>query len=258
MLGAMSRQRHTPLWPASIVAGRIVRRLPPGEQQFRYRDRFGYTHVAWLGDQMELAGFLGSWPALPPSITNRIARGEWVIDAGANVGLITAQLCSLVGSSGRVIAFEPIPRNLERLAVLREENNLTWLDVRPQALSDRPATIAFSIPPRGGSGWATASKGHPEYESLNFPAVALDSLELTHRVSFLKLDVEGWEANVLAGGRAFLKEHRPLIHCEFNEYLLTRAGSSSAALVAAFAEVGYRPEGLVPAGDLFELVLTPG
>ena len=158
MLGAISRQRQTVLQPMSKVAGRIVRLLPARSRELRYRDRFGYEHVASLGDAMELAGFLGSWPELPAAVCRRIAPGDWVIDGGANVGLISSQLCSLVGGSGRVVAFEPLPRNLERLSLLRELNDLTQLVVRSEALSDQAGIIRVSIPPVGASGWATASE----------------------------------------------------------------------------------------------------
>src|SRR6516162_3358285 len=44
-----------------------------------------------------------------------VGEGDWVVDVGANVGHYTIRLSQLVGKSGRVFAFEPVPENFELL-----------------------------------------------------------------------------------------------------------------------------------------------
>ena len=51
-------------------------------------------------------GLLGKW----------VKEGDLVIDIGANVGHYTHRLSSLVGASGRVLAFEPVPESFELLS----------------------------------------------------------------------------------------------------------------------------------------------
>ena len=61
------------------------------------------------------------------------------------------------------------------------------------------------------------------------------------QVRFLKIDVEGFEPEVVEGAGAILREHRPRVFCEFNDILLRDRGRSSSELLALFAAVGYQP-----------------
>jgi hypothetical protein len=60
-------------------------------------------------------------------------------------------------------------------------------------------------------------------------------------ISFLKIDVEGFELEVLRGAERTLMEMRPTVLCEFNDIVLRDAGSSSGQLLEAFERVGYTP-----------------
>src|SRR5262245_49641407 len=67
-----------------------------------------------------------------------VGPGDWVADVGANVGHYTARLSRLIGESGRVLAFEPVPRTFELLAANTRHfshANVTLMNV---ALSDAP------------------------------------------------------------------------------------------------------------------------
>jgi ubiquinone/menaquinone biosynthesis C-methylase UbiE len=48
-----------------------------------------------------------------------VSAGDWVLDVGANIGQYTLRLSELVGESGRVISFEPVPETFELLAAMR-------------------------------------------------------------------------------------------------------------------------------------------
>jgi hypothetical protein len=79
----------------------------------------------------------------------------------------------------------------------------------------------------------------------------------------IKLDVEGFEREVLAGAVDTIARFRPWIHCEFNDIILRDTGSSSKDLLGVFEEMGYK---VAPAwtrrasrlhGRNVDLLLTP-
>jgi FkbM family methyltransferase len=157
-----------------------------------------------------------------------------------------------VGSQGIVWAIEPVPRNVMRLQQLRDANELKTLRVFAGALSNRTGTVLVKtgrvlvkLPMSGNSNWASITKSWDSDRGVEVQAWRLDDLVQRERVdrpiSLLKIDVEGFEPQVLEGAVNTLREMKPAVFCEFNDILLRDAGSSSGRLLAAFAELGYRP-----------------
>jgi FkbM family methyltransferase len=114
----------------------------------------------------------------------------------------------LVGASGTVVAFEPLPRNLGYLRRHLQANDIRNVRLLPAAVSDRPGTAHFSE----GRGPAMGSLA--ESGDLEVQTVALDPLVASGELpapTFLKIDVEGAEAAVLAGAAGLLRDHHPTI-----------------------------------------------
>jgi FkbM family methyltransferase len=238
----------------------LMKRAP--QRELTYRDQWGYRRKARLTDEMEACGFTGLY-TLPPSVARRIASGSWVLDVGANVGLVTAQLCRLAGPGGQVWAVEPVPGNVARLEQLKKLNGLAQLTIIAGALSDRAGHASLRLPVGGASGHASFTRSWQVAGTIEVPTWPLDELVYrsppARRLAFIKIDVEGFEPQVLAGAQRTLQEMKPLILCEFNDILLQDAGTSSAALLQQFAELGYQPIAPVPAltGIVVDLLLLP-
>jgi FkbM family methyltransferase len=152
-------------------------------------------------------------------------------------------MCRLVGSLGNVWAIEPIPRNLRRLEELAQLNNLGQLRVIDGALSNVTGTAEIRLPVDLQSGFASFTKSYDTGGTLTAKTWRLDDLVAGQagRISFLKIDVEGFEPQVLEGAAETLRSMRPAVLCEFNDVLLRDAGTSSPELLRKFAELGYRP-----------------
>lgn len=75
-----------------------------------------------------------------------IGEGDTVVDIGANVGHYTLLFSRLVGASGRVVAFEPIPTTFDLLAsnvVSAGRDNATLINA---AVTDNPSAVRFTVP----------------------------------------------------------------------------------------------------------------
>ena len=122
-----------------------------------YRDHYGNVSEADLSDYMERCGFFGAHGAeLVRFLASMLRPGDWVIDAGANVGLFTSPLAAAVGRRGSVWAIEPLSRNVERLTRLKEVNGLSQVEVFPVALGAGTSTAHLRLPAApGGSGFGS-------------------------------------------------------------------------------------------------------
>ena len=160
-------------------------------------------------------------PTLFRMAVELVRSGDIVWDIGANVGLFTFAAAGLAGPRGRVIAVEPdtwLVSLLRRSAGLAVSGRAP-VTVIPAAVSDLIGLGNLHIASRGRSanfmeqGATTQAGGTRKTNCV--VAVTLDCLFdnlPTPRV--LKIDVEGMEDRVLAGGVRLLTEARPKIWCE--------------------------------------------
>jgi FkbM family methyltransferase len=139
-----------------------------------------------------------------------VHAGETVIDVGGNHGLYTYHLSRLVGPSGRVHTFEPMPPNLSILRHTIRAHHLTNVTLHSQACGDKDETVSFCIPLDHGV--PQLGGAHQGKQGLTFDCevVKLDEA-ISESVSFLKVDVEGAELLVFCGAQRILRECRPVI-----------------------------------------------
>lgn len=214
--------------------------------QHTYKDRHGYQIEADLTDYIELAGFFGAHsPRLLRTVVGLLSLGDWTIDVGANVGLVTTEMCAAVGPEGSVWAIEPLPRNVDRLTTLKDINGLSQLAVFSGALSSSRATAMLRTPLTPGGSAYGSFVADWQSTSVEVPTCRLDDLidehPQNHELRLIKIDAEGAEPQVLAGAERTLRDRRPLVICEFNDILLRLAGTTSEGLLLAFRKLGYQP-----------------
>lgn len=155
----------------------------------------------------------------------RVLPGQVVYDIGANVGFYTLLASFLVGPQGKVIAFEPVPRNLEYIAKHLEINGADNVAIVAAAVSDTSGAATFAI-------GRHHTIGHLSDDgSLQVELVSLDECVYGRRFpvpGVLKLDIEGSEYLALSGAASLLNEHHPTVflathgvevHNECCEYL---------------------------------------
>jgi FkbM family methyltransferase len=162
-----------------------------------------------------------------------IGAGDWVLDIGANIGHYTRKFSDLVGPTGRVIAFEPVPRTFELLSANAQHfpnRNVTLMNV---AASDGCHAVGMQMPAfeSGLSNYyqARIAKGQSDLQVLT---LAVDSIPLPHAVKLVKMDVEGHELAALAGMRSLLARDRPTLIVE----------ASSPAIGEMLKPLGYDME----------------
>ena len=239
----------------------IWRELPGWERLFRlfeYRDWLwiaapvkairgkvhGYVmhlNIAEWADRKTY--FLGRWDDLATQLLMEtvINRGDTVIDVGANRGMFALTASHLVGEGGLVICFEPNPNCLRVLRNEIESNSLSNVVVNEMALGSRNERINLAVPKYNSGQGTLASNlycGDAIYEVAVEVKVGDDFLD-SQRPSFLKIDVEGFETNVVKGLINTIRRNRPIIMTEVNPSFLAACGSSFEEFVALMRGLDY-------------------
>jgi FkbM family methyltransferase len=146
-------------------------------------------------------------------ICKRLVRpGDIVLDIGANLGLVTFILAALVGPSGRVETFEPIPAMQDLLEQAVTRNGIRHVHLHKVALGSAAGELTLFVP-RGHAGSATfvSARRMANSDEITVPVRTL-SETLRDRdgpVRLIKIDVEGFEPEVLAGAKDYFARGRP-------------------------------------------------
>lgn len=185
------------------------------------------VHGCWVGtyerDKVEL-------------LSRHVRPGMVAYDIGANAGYYTLLLSRLVGPSGRVYAFEPLPENLVNLLHHVTVNGLANCELVAAAVSDGNGLAGFQVAASNSMGSITQGPAQ-----LRVPTVSLDALTAGLGLpppDFVKMDVEGAEGGVLAGATRLLGE------CDGAWFVALHGEEPARASAAILRQHGYRVHAL--------------
>ncbi len=150
-------------------------------------------------------------------IKHLAASGDYVVDIGASIGNYTKYLSQLVGVHGRVYSIEPIPFSFSALCSNVKKLKLTNVEVMNYAMSDANGVVTMAVPlyESGGENFYQSKivNGNDDSSLRRFKigSRTLDSLlsELSHKISFIKCDVEGHELRCIQGAVKIIEDSKP-------------------------------------------------
>lgn len=214
---------------------------------------FLFTHLWPYGDYIEIAGskmyidwheeFLlrktlqtyilrPRWEKLTTNLFEKVVKeGDVVLDLGANLGYFSLLAARLVGSKGKVYAFEPEPRNFRLLLKNIELNGYHNIVPAQKAISNKAGKVELFLSD-GDSGAHTIRQHHDKSnfrESVEVESVNLDEFFAgkSHPINVIKMDIEGAEPEAFLGMDRILKENQDLkIFMEFYPAIIREGGNS--------------------------------
>lgn len=184
----------------------------------------------------------GSWePELIQLVSKTVKSGFTIVDIGAHIGYYSLLFSRLVGPTGHVIAFEPVPKNFEFLCENIKLNNCTNVEVENRAVLDHSQRIRIEIPENDPLPVGVSFANPDDKGDVIVEAVSLDDVVLgrTRRVDFLKVDAEGAEDKVLDGARALIKRDHPIIMMEVHHF---DGRLENSTVPAKLVSMGYHLE----------------
>jgi FkbM family methyltransferase len=169
--------------------------------------------------------------------------GATIVEVGANVGTETVGFSDIVGPTGRVLAFEPLPANAARLGHMAEVNQNRNITILPLAVADKRGFEEFVVPPSrsaSGVGHLVGTAERSSTHTIKVGCVTLDSMaDQIGPVRLIVTDTEGAELRVLRGARKTLMQLTPAIILEASPKLLRRAGCQLGMLRDEIESLGY-------------------
>lgn len=179
-------------------------------------------------------------------------KGDLVLDIGANIGSHTLPMAKMVGESGEVIAFEPVPwaiRKLKRNLSLNAFQNVMLEQVALSDVNHLGVKMQFraSFKIEAGQGVDPQGKINEDWwhecEHVSTRMQTLDSYVEERglgRVKLIKLDVDGFEGKVLRGAQRLLARDKPILIMEVAPAWLEMRGDSALGVTSQLLELGYR------------------
>lgn len=190
-----------------------------------------------------------------------LRKGDIFIDIGANVGLFSIIASKAVGASGRVFSIEPSPRTFCILTKQVIANGLKNVTSRNLGISSCNGRLKLNE--CNSSNGLYASFGRPISNSEHFPTevpvLTLDEFIASEapgtRIALIKIDVEGWEPEIIKGGTKTLSgDDAPDLIIEYCEAALTVNSANSQLLFLMIQSLGYDQYEIDPSSGILSFL----
>lgn len=193
----------------------------------------------------------GVWePEVTGALRALIKPGDTIFDIGGDAGYYTVMFAKLVGSGGKVVVFEPIPKAQERIMENVGLNGFTNVEMVDLALGSKPGSFVLERPFQDSR--INLNKVEPGPEDILVKVVRFDALAAERslpKADLIKIDVEGAELEILKGMEDYVSAHHPVFVIELHPELLPQFGASVADVINWLEAHGYTLTAL-DAGDV--------
>jgi FkbM family methyltransferase len=200
--------------------------------------------------------------------------GSTAIDIGAHIGIFSFFLAKQVGNQGKVYSFEPTPLTFKVLQKTIQFNHLEKIvEARQQAVSDSDRDVIFHVYENSSisnaNSISTPNDPDRDTKPIKVSAVHLDGLlaDLNQQdLSFIKIDAEGAELDILKGGEKIIKKYKPYITLEVHPKSFEEPFQKQKEIFRLVKSFGYTvsrdnkdidENEFCNIGDCFEVFLTP-
>ncbi len=170
--------------------------------------------------------------------------GDVALDVGANIGLMTLHAARLVGETGQVFSFEPMPDIFSQIESNIELNRAQQVRAYSTALGSQSNTLPLFAHPeinRGSSSLVSNEGAPPAAIAKIMPLDDFVSEEIRRPIRLIKIDVEGWELEVLRGASATLsRPDAPILCVECSELHPLEGGTVADLYTLLASDNKYR------------------
>ena len=189
-------------------------------------------------------------PETSKFIVKTLKKGDTFIDIGANNGYFSLMASILVGSTGKVYAFEPTPDSFKRLQTNVHVNKFKNIKLFECALGDKDGKIKLNVSKKE-DGQNSIISIVDKKGSIAVQIKKLDDILKGNRVNLIKIDVEGYEKEVFRGAIKTIKNNRNIkIVFENNPELMILRGLNPSYLLNFFKGLDFEVSRILPDGGI--------
>jgi FkbM family methyltransferase len=165
--------------------------------------------------------------------------GSSFLDIGANIGLMTVIASKCIGEAGIVYAVEANPNTVSILQTNIELNQCKNIELLPIALSDSQGTALLFENWEVNRGGASLISQGSEEKGMEVKMERLDDLfQEETPIDLVKIDVEGFEPQVIRGGMSWFKKQLPIFIIEVSEKREKEVGPSPLEVMELVQTIG--------------------
>jgi FkbM family methyltransferase len=169
-----------------------------------------------------------------------VTAGMNTVDVGANYGIYTLTMARASGPDGQVWAFEPASKTADYLARSIVANGFGNVHLVKAGLSDTRRRAVLSTLENSELNHVGPASG--DGEPIVLTTLDAFAAEIRDRkIDFVKLDAEGEELNIIAGGLRFLERNAPVVMFE-----IKNGSTANLKIAERFAELGFSIHRLAP------------
>lgn len=186
--------------------------------------------------------YFGFKDASHEKLMSLIRSGDTVLDIGTNFGTTILQFAKYTGEKGSCYGFEPDPVNFKICQANLQLNPFKNIYVDNIGLGNSEGSFKLIVDSESNRGCNKINIDATGKESHTVTVKVLDNWVKEHavnKIDFIKIDVEGFEMNVLKGAEKVLQEHHPLLFIELDDHNLKLQNSSASELIYFLEQNGY-------------------
>jgi FkbM family methyltransferase len=211
----------------------------------RYCKRNGINYKLNLYDYIDWLIYFGIKEDSRLKLYRLVSKNDTIIDVGSNMGETIMNFSKIAGEKGEVHGFEPDRINYQRCVENLNLNNFSNIYLNNVGLGNiaREFKIKVDTPSNRGGNRITSDTNDPNTEIINI--ITLDDYirnKGIKKINLIKIDVEGFELNVLKGAEESLKQFKPNLFIELDDNNLKLQGDSARDLISFLLALNYKVE----------------
>lgn len=230
----------------------VVKMIPPNylystgtRRRVDYR---GISFYADVSDSMDHVVYYGIQDPAQEKLFSLVKPGMNVMDVGTNIGLTALMFAKLVGDEGKVFGFEPDPLNHSKAAKNISLNKFKTLQLFNIGLGDTEGQATIYNVNQGNRGMLRILNKPEASEMFDKTTINLTTIDRfmckqqLNGIDLVKIDVEGFELNVLKGASGLLSTRHPVLFIELDDNNLMEQNASALELLRYLWSFGYETE----------------
>lgn len=228
---------------SSIVVKFIPNNYQYKSNSIRIVNRKGINYKLNIFDYVDWWIYFGLIDDSRERLYELAGDGNTIIDVGANMGETIMNFSNIVGTKGEVYGFEPDRINHERCTDNLKLNNFKNIILNNVGLGDVPGQFKIRVDTPSNRGGNRISNSTDDTNTEIINVITLDDYvnnNKLHRVNLIKIDVEGFELNVLKGAIKTLNQYKPILFIELDDTNLNQQNHTAQELVSFLMNIGYK------------------
>lgn len=224
--------------------GTFFTKLPPNHYQYkagsiRKIQQNGINYELDLSDIMDWYVYFGFKDPARLKLHSLVKKDDVVFDVGANIGATTLNFAKLTGEDGKVHSFEPDPINYYSIQKNIKLNNFKNIVLNKIGLGNNEGTFNIYTIDKNNKGMNKIVNGdnnnNPDFQKIQ--VTTIDHYIQKNKIQ--KIDVEGFELNVIKGSYEVLNKFHPDLFIELDNQNLIDQNTSAKELVKYLINIGY-------------------